>query len=154
MYAPVSETWYDPSSGLTWQLTLTSGTVEWQEAKDHCSSLFLDGGGWRLPTVDELRSLIRGCPETVTGGSCGVSGGCLGSSCKENAGDCYCSYQDGPAGGCYWPSEIPGICNRWCWASSPVEGLDSFAWKVNFSQGRIDDEFDGFSSGNYARCVR
>ncbi|MBI5608455.1 MAG: DUF1566 domain-containing protein [Deltaproteobacteria bacterium] len=52
-------------SGLTWQRTLdTSGGSDgkgkrtYMQASGYCDQLSLDGGGWRLPTIVELRGLV------------------------------------------------------------------------------------------------
>jgi hypothetical protein len=44
----------DHETGLEWQAS-TSGPMTWQEAMDYASSL---GDGWRLPTIEELITLI------------------------------------------------------------------------------------------------
>ena len=126
--ATTGGTWYDSSSGLTWQNPPANNSMDWQSAKDYCANLSLDGhSDWRLPTISELRSLIRGCPGTVTGGACGVTDSCLDSSCWSES-DCWsCSFSDGPADGCYWPDEMEGPCN-WYWSSSPVEDYANYAW--------------------------
>jgi hypothetical protein len=47
-------------SGREWQRTLSvaSGALNQAQAVAHCSSLTLDGGGWRLPTHPELMSIV------------------------------------------------------------------------------------------------
>ena len=148
------DTWTDPNSGLTWQVTPTGGDyeMEWSDAKAHCTGLSLNGGGWRLPTIGEFRTLIRGCPATEDGGSCNVQEGvCLASSCQD--GSCNgCSGDEGPADGCYWPDEMEGQCT-WYWSSSAVEDDDGVAWGVDFTYGEVPTVFIdyGFSP---ARCVR
>ena len=128
--------WTDPTSGLTWQIMPTGGSMELFGAKSHCSGLSLDGGGWRLPTIGELRTLIRGCTATEVGGSCNVEeGDCLGGACKDSS--CTgCSVNKGPADGCYWPDEMHGLCTGY-WSSSPGEGSDDVAWTVDFSRGSV-----------------
>lgn len=144
-------TWTDPTSGLTWQVEPTGGQMEWSDAKAYCSGLSLGGGGWHLPTIEELRTLIRGCPGTVTGGSCGVADGCLSFSCWDEE-DCWdCSSNNGPADGCYWPDEMQGTCS-WYWSTTAVADIDDGAWYVTFGYGSVHAGYD------YAdwrvRCVR
>ena len=54
------DTWIDPTTGLMWQVTPTGGEMNWKDAKSHGESLRFAGfSDWRLPTIDELKSLIR-----------------------------------------------------------------------------------------------
>ena len=143
------DTWTDSSSGLTWQVTPSSGYMMWEDAIEYCENLTLAGGGWHLPTISELRTLIRGCDATVTGGSCGVTDSCLDYDCKDDScGSCIDG--EGPNfDGCYGPSELPGEC--FCYlSSSPVADDGDYAWLVHFNYGSV------YSAGHYtyARCVR
>ena len=49
----------DHVTGLQWQDNAEAKTItkNWADAKTYCNSLSLDGGGWRLPTIQELRGL-------------------------------------------------------------------------------------------------
>jgi hypothetical protein len=144
------DTWTDPSSGLTWQVTPSSEYLTWDDAKSYCENLSLAGGGWHLPTISELRTLIRGCDRTETGGSCGVTDSCLDSTCQDES--CYpCNDGEGPNNGCYGPSELPGECDFW-WSSSLVADVGYTAWGVGTDAGGLGshwvDDYDN------ARCVR
>lgn len=49
----------DTETGLVWLKDLTKLHVEtWKEAKETCAVLGVAGGGWRLPNIKELQSLI------------------------------------------------------------------------------------------------
>ena len=149
----MSISWTDPTSGLTWQNPLTMNTMIWLTAKQYCADLNLGGyTDWHLPTIDELRTLIRGCPSTELGGSCNVKEGvCLAASCKEDASCFGCSYMDGPGeDGCYWPDKMEGLCMRY-WSSSLVEESDDWGWRVDFVSGSVDF-FGGYLPN--VRCVR
>ncbi len=51
-------TWIDPKTGLEWQRE-SPGEMTWHEAQEYAKSLLLDGkGGWRLPSLAELESLL------------------------------------------------------------------------------------------------
>ena len=150
---PAGGTWKDSASGLTWQVSPPTDTYDWDEAKSYCDSLSLGGhSDWHLPTIGELRTLIRGCPATEDGGSCNVEeGDCLAWSCRDDS--CSgCSSYDGPGkDGMYWPDEIQGDC-CWYWSSSPVEDPDDGAWRVLFHYGSVYHY--GVYGGGHVRCVR
>lgn len=145
------DTWTDSSSGLTWQVTPPTDYMVWADAKTYCQNLA--GGGWRLPTISELRTLIRGCPATQTGGACGVTDSCLNySSCWSDP--CQgCSAGAGPDNGNYGPSQLAGD-GDWYWSSSAVAGyvVVSYAWGVDFYDGFVGGP-DTYG-GNHVRCVR
>ena len=48
----------DTNTGLEWKVGPDKDTT-WNEAKSWVQSLDLDGGGWRMPTVDELKGLYK-----------------------------------------------------------------------------------------------
>jgi hypothetical protein len=143
-------TWTDPTSGLTWQVATKGKSMDWENAEFYCAELALAGAGWRLPTVGELRTLIRGCPATESGGSCNVEeGDCLAYACRDSS--CIgCSINDGPAGGCYWPEQVEGKCNYY-WSSSPMED-DTGGWVVAFMYGLVEKASPNHSW--FVRCVR
>jgi hypothetical protein len=141
---------FDAASQLSWQLTPSGGDSNWQPAVNYCDTLILCGhADWRLPTVSELRSFIRGCDATETGGACGVGDECLSDSCagSECAG---CAEDLGPDDGCYRPIGIDGDC-RPCWSSSEATGA-SAAWYVDFPTGLVGQ--DEKTAKLRTRCVR
>lgn len=48
----------DTSTNLTWQRDVPSQTFTWEGAKHYAASLDFAGGGWRLPTLQELVSVV------------------------------------------------------------------------------------------------
>ena len=149
----VRGTWYDSASGLTWENPPYPYGMAWQQAKDYCSSL---SGGWRLPTISMLRSLIRGCPVNITGGDCSITDHCTDSGCHWN---CYsCPFMEGPADGCYWPDSMEGACAFFYWSSVPIsdyEGGGTGVWGVEFEYGGMDGRVDdGQGASGHVRCVR
>lgn len=151
--------WLDPVTSLCWQDPSSSSTTTWNGAVGYCANLSLAGhgpGSWHLPTISELRSLIRGCPGTVTGGSCGVTDACLGSETCWDASCNACLESAGPgAGGVYWPvvlADPPGAYQDY-WSSSPDTDVAGLWWYVNFRTGTVNG-WDMSMDYYYARCVR
>ena len=146
--------WLDPTTGYLWENPPPVARMNWDDAVAYCNGLTLCGygpGSWNLPTISELRSLIRGCPTTVTGGSCGVTDSCLGESCLSEL--CWsCDVLSGPGpGGCYWDSALGRECSLY-WSSSSYGGGASYAWAVYFSFGNVEGY--GKLYAHYVRCLR
>ncbi|MBI5487471.1 MAG: DUF1566 domain-containing protein [Deltaproteobacteria bacterium] len=146
--------WQDLTTGYLWETTPSDTTRNWDDAVAYCNGLSLCGypaGSWHLPTISELRSFIRGCPDTMVGGGCRVTDSCLGSGCHSSS--CYsCTPLSGPGtGGCYWSPGVSGPCVSY-WSSSSYAGGVSGAWSVSFYNGYVDG-YDKTST-HYVRCVR
>jgi Protein of unknown function (DUF1566)/PEGA domain len=139
--------WEDQSTGLIWQSSPTGGTMTLSKAKSHCSNLSLGGySDWRLPTISALRTLIRGCPATQQGGSCGVTDSCL----KKNS--CWNKSCEGCPGRAYWPPGLSGKVS-WYWSSSVIADRGDRAWGIAFNRGGSIDNGNVFYD-SYVRCVR
>ena len=48
----------DLATGLTWQREDDNVTRTWDEANTYCKGLSLAGGGWRMPNIKELQSIV------------------------------------------------------------------------------------------------
>jgi hypothetical protein len=134
----------DPVSGLCWQEPPAQQPLTWQAAASHCKAM-----GLRLPKIQELRSLIRGCGTS----SCIVDDpSCLSSTCRSDPSCMECSNLGGPgASGCYWDTTLTGECD-WYWSSSGVDEGPSDAWFVYFQSGSVDNGAQGIEK--YVRCLR
>jgi hypothetical protein len=121
---------------------------------DVCSALTLCGySDWRVPTISELRSLVRGCPSIDTGGSCNVTDACLGTAC--DVGCTMCDNSAGPgSGGCYWPAGINGPCSMY-WSSSVYFDTTRQSYRYRFIGFPNSNLWScDPSDGGYVRCVR
>ncbi len=58
-YQVSTDTVLDIQTGLTWQLVADAGTYDQADAMTYCSTLALDGGGWRVPAIGELESIVN-----------------------------------------------------------------------------------------------
>lgn len=141
------DTWTDPATCLTWQVAPSKTDLKWHDANAYCVD------GWRLPTISELRSLIRGCEATETGGPCEISDTCVDNlSCEDNG--CLCTDGGGPNNGCYCTAELDGECLDY-WSSSAVTNIVyPHVWGVFYAAGLVKAlDLDG-DYGSYVRCVR
>jgi len=86
----------DLTSGLMWQIEDTCEFCYFHEGIDHCKNLKQGGfDDWRMPTISEARSLIRGCPANEVGGPCTLTDDCLKEECYNDF--CRgCEYTEGP----------------------------------------------------------
>ena len=108
-----------------------------------------------MPTISELRTLIKNCSGTITGGNCGVTDSCLSSSC-ENSYYNSCDYSDdgrySKFGDTYW---------FWS-ASEDVSSEEGYSfWSVDFNDGSVfslslyyDSEIGVLDNYARVRCVR
>jgi Protein of unknown function (DUF1566) len=152
------EVWEDPTTDLMWQLNPTGGKMHYGGGKSLCRELILgDYDDWRLPTISELRSLIRGCPATETSGSCNVTDSCKVDDCSNDS--CFgCDNDSGPGpDGEYWHEEFESDCSEeGCfdyWSQTLLyRDMDVDCWYISFNRGRIRNT--GTGSKFYVRCVR
>ena len=114
----------------------------WPDAVSYCNSLTACGySDWHLPTITELRTLIRNCSATETGSSsCYLDGSygfyCHCSGCSEDNSGKYSKLGDA----------------YWYWSSSMHEDLEYVMCGVYFSTGEIGT--NGAYNGGNVRCVR
>jgi len=161
------EQWCDETSDLCWQdPPYQKGRgLCWHAAINYCDQLSFDGyDDWRLPNLNEERTLVRNCPTIEAGGDCPIEDGsdfddwmASGEICLE------CYTEISPETICFWPQELQGTCNRidehgspveW-WSSSPVvdEAMSAeYAWYVWFGMGVVG--YNHSNSYGDVRCVR
>jgi hypothetical protein len=148
-------TWRDPTTGYLWENPASDAAGSWDAAVMYCNALALCGmpaGSWHLPDIDELRSLIRGCPATMTGGACGVTDSCLGGDACWAEGCDGCGPVGGPgSGGCYWDGALGGPCDWWYWSSSPFAASGILNWDVSFYNATV--RYNAKSNAGDVRCV-
>ena len=139
-----------------------TAAILWEDMLAYCDALVLGGrGDWRLPSISELRSFVRGCDALMTGGECGVTDectqetGCWNNSCEagsEVGGPC--EFGNGPGeDGMYWDPEIISggtFIYRSSTAMNPSAPFD--IWYIRFSNMIL---YDGeATTTSNLRCVR
>lgn len=155
--ANTMEVWTDPTSMLMWQVDPgylgIYTTPFWAEVMTYCDNLSLDGhSDWRLPTISELRTLVRNCVATQTGGPCQVTDSCLTMDCYD-AFPCACPYTASLT--YYIPQQLntgpPYYGDYWSSSTAP-DSLDH-AWQLNVEKAHLTPQP---KTTNYSgvRCVR
>jgi len=138
--------WQDPVTDLTWENQGSTTAYFLPDAIAYCQNLSLLGfDDWRLPDIDEARTLIRDCAGTQKSGSCQVS-----ESCPDCYSDNCCNCGDG----CHFPPELgekdcASVGAYW----TTTFNKDGLYWIVHFGDACL-------MQGNYqqhlarAKCVR
>ncbi|HPQ69438.1 MAG TPA: DUF1566 domain-containing protein [bacterium] len=155
-----TQVWTDKSTGLMWQ-TASLTELEWEEAVTFCADLDFEGhDDWRLPTIDELRTLIRGCHYTEPDGDCAASEQCNNIDACHNEACEGCISGEGPNYGFYMPYEFNPYCAgsdayicSIFWSSTPVSGSNGEQhWGAWYTYA--DVAWDNSDSENAVHCVR
>lgn len=144
----------DLVTGYFWS-NPSNSKMEWSSAKTYCSGIS-DGGfhDWRLPTVSELRTVIKNCPKTETGGTCRVTDTCTKNECyvKEN---CSCDQSD--IQGYY--SKLNFSADYWSSTFNATVDNNSWNWYVDFKKAELMDCKNGnafleSSASHKVVCIR
>lgn len=167
-------TWVDPATGLEWQRPVfpdhDDAFVNWLAAKAYCEGLTWGDPArddWRLPTISELRTLVRDCPGTVTGGNCAYTDTCI-EDCWE--GDCWgCEQWAGPTinvmdedQGAYIVGEFEYEFTQMSWSMYIWSGThceyftdrpEAQYCRIDFRNGAVEVKYNDADLG-YAMCVR
>ncbi len=155
----------DSSSGIMWSSLSEDGAmpgypefdpslVTFTQAGNYCKNLKQGGfTDWRLPTIDELRTLVVNCPKVESGGACKVSEStnCLSLSCYSEE-NCVCQGENDYAVFSKFGYEQYGLY----WSSSAkTENGEKFVWGLLMTGDAAlvtaDPEEDYLAQ---ARCVR
>ena len=131
----------DSETGYIWS-DKTTETMTWEDAKEYCDDL---GDDWHLPTISELRTLIKECEFTQMGGMCDVSDNCLNTEnclsykgCDTGCETCVNTFSEG----------------SWLWSSSTLSNGTNAAYVVYFAHGVITGQSKETSGYMNVRCVR
>lgn len=135
---------------MTWS-NKSDSTMDWEGAVSYCDNLTECGySDWHLPTIDELRTTIQNCYDTMPGDICHVSekNNCLSSSCKE-VGNSFCTCTSVDYNETY---SIFGDKYINFWSSSVQSDNTDYAWYVGFTYGNVASYHK--NAKIYVRCVR
>jgi hypothetical protein len=126
---------------LNWS-DLSSEEMTWENAIIFCETL-----GGRLPTISELRALLKNCEDTILSGPCGIKDKCL--STKECWNDaCY---------GCQCDESDPGKYSvfdegYYLWSSSEQTDNNEEVWTINYYFAYVFSSIKLNTS--YVRCIK
>ena len=136
----------DPENGLVWS-TRSPEDMQWRGDADSYCENFDEAGytDWRTPTIDELRTLVQHCDNTVTNGNCVVSAPDYSTDTwiEEN---CYCEPNEDDSG--YYSRFGDDVT---LWSSSQPDS--SAVWSINFNYADIFYMYHEDDHA-YVRCVR
>ncbi|SEI38655.1 Protein of unknown function [Allopseudospirillum japonicum] len=132
----------DTQTGLMWMRCSIdqqwNGTTCTGEASEHSwaganaftnQHRFAGRSDWRLPTVDELETLVY-----CSSGQRRPSARPNGKYVRETNGECEGDYHQPRIN----QSAFPNTPQGWYWSSSPYADYASTAWYVSFGDGRVD----------------
>ncbi|MCP4678467.1 MAG: DUF1566 domain-containing protein [Deltaproteobacteria bacterium] len=143
---------YDPATELCWQNPPTDSEYNWNQAQAFCEALSRNGyNDWRLPSIDELRSIIRGCPATEIGGECPVTEG-SGNDDKTDACDGCPPPSDVTK--CYWNPVFGGLCGSYMSSSYNASRGTIGIWYVFYFDASVRSVITLDSNDALVRCVR
>lgn len=143
--------------GNMWS-ALSSSSLTWDEADRYCRNLSEAGHyDWRLPTIDELRTLIQNCPQNESGGACNQTDECLSDAeCSRDYDNCQC---------CDSRHDLEGYYSKLgdnfvsLWSSIRIASNPIRTHIVDFGRGCITNAVSEDAGVytveyKYARCVR
>lgn len=133
--------WQDPSTGLIWEKNVNGGG--W------CSELDTSTGisGWRKASLSELRTIIKNCPATQTGGTCGATDTCSNKNCYNESCDGCSMATDGRYSKLGTSSSVDA-------STGFSEGYITNQWGVDFSTGAVGYGRNDGPGLKFYHCVR
>lgn len=123
----------DSANNLMWQIQSPGNHAYYEDVEKYCKSMDLEGfNDWRVPTLKELRTVIRDCPKTEKGGSC-MTTFCTGCVTDKTH--------------CYRVKQLQGLCGRY-WGKKEGQMYGA----VDFTTGAVIEV--GPNATMLGKCVR
>ena len=149
--------------GKVWWSPKTADTMDWLSALNYCEKELNDSNkcgysDWHLPTIDELKTLLKWRRDS----QCKVSeaddhlsfdvywtcSSCCHDCTLGGGGECnYSSY--------YYDGRYSKLGDSgWLWSSSVPTEYTTLAWAVNFNAAQVYTKSKSNKTEVYVRCVR
>jgi len=145
-YITDADTLTDPITGKMWQLNKSDTESNWTTANAYCENLNLAGyTDWRMPKISEIRTTIKECPSTMTGGTCKVTDPDH-LAFADHDGNCTCGLD---YSGKY---SIFGDTDN-LWSASFQSDDTAFVWTTNLHYAYIG-HYSTNGDNNKVRCIR
>jgi hypothetical protein len=119
----------DNYTGLVWQQQFSPATMAWSGAAGYCAGLGLNGHTWRVPSLNELATLVNEAK--------------VSPAINATA----------------FPKVVSCGSTTWFWAAEAYAGGGTYDWGINFCDGYTgynsgaSGQWNYFTTG-YVRCVR
>ena len=152
--------------GKVWWSPKTTDTMDWLSALDYCEKKLNHSkkcgySDWKLPTIDELKTLLKWRRES----QCKVSdtNDCLYSDAAKGCWTCSSCCHDctlGGGGECnyssyYYDGRYSKLGDSGSlWSSSVPTEYTTLAWAVNFNAAQVYNKSKSNKTEVYVRCVR
>ena len=137
---------------LEWQKEPSESYMKWSAAVSYCENLNYDSKtDWRLPNINELRSLIVNCPVNEFGGECGISDP---KNLIISSVECKCGNTGGPFSAINNETTSENYFGM-MWSNSTKSDETGFAWVIQYSDGSVGFvEKETTDTYVFTRCVR
>lgn len=133
----------DPVTNLHWENPTTSKKMSLSDAIAHCAGY---GGEWRLPAIEELRTLVSdACPAIAAEGIgeddaiCPITNTSTGADWNESCFSLKNGCEDVSAenNNCFFKQGFEGNCTSYFWSSSEENEDLTDSWVISFERGSI-----------------
>ena len=133
----------DVNTNLQWENPAIADEMSLAAAKEYCLGY---GGNWRLPTIEELRTVVSDACPAIASDGIGVDAAICPITDESTSGDwnesCFsrknnCEEARAANDSCFVKPGFTGTCTSYHWSSS-IESQDSEnAWVISFEHGSI-----------------
>ena len=148
----------DHVTGYIWQKSQSTEKLTYEQAVSYCDNLVInDITHWSIPTISQLRTIIRDCPTVMIDGKCRVTDLCNSyKQCWDNEDACSCILQQNKApfiDKTIWDLPADKDAKFYSNTENPdtMPGYKSY-WLFGIKAGAILS--DASSTSAYVKCIK